>query len=132
MWPKAKKTPKTQNLAREAKKGGKGFLKLRKLVTRSTYIVRKVAKVFSVGYDLLWSTFMVFIEDRCTLSKMDMYDSDFKKMLINILYVLRKCFAVIVLVFYFSLQAHLNNCLVWDACFHLCGIWWIIQFTWHI
>lgn len=69
------KTPKTQNPPREEKKGGKGFFKLKKLVT---VWVRKVAKIFSAGCDLLWSTIMVFIGGRCTLSKIDMHDTDLK------------------------------------------------------
>lgn len=71
---KGKKPPKTQHLTREAKKGGKGFLRLRKLVTHSMYVVRKVAKIFNTGYDSLWSVFMVFIEGRCTLSKTDTHE----------------------------------------------------------
>lgn len=75
---KGKKNPNPRNLAREVKKGGKGFLKLRKVVTYSMCIVRKVAKIFSAGYDLLWSVFMVFLQGRCILSKIDMHDSDLK------------------------------------------------------
>lgn len=47
-----------------------------KLVACSIYVVRKVAKIFNAGYDLLWSVFMLFIGGRCTLSKIDMHGSD--------------------------------------------------------
>lgn len=75
MWPKAKK-PQNSKPSKGSKEGWERLPQAEKLVTHSMHVVRKVAKIFSAGYDSQWSIFMVFIEGRCTLSKIGMHDSD--------------------------------------------------------
>lgn len=76
---KGKKNPQNSKPCKGSEEGWERLPQAEKTCNTQYLCSEEVAKRFTAGYDSLWSAFMVFIEGRCTLSKMDMHDSDFKK-----------------------------------------------------